>query len=224
MTTEEKLEDIQKSLKLLLEQNATMSQKIVSLEKENEEIKRSAETVSSRVAANKQQWVEMCKEGVELFEKLMEKKKELLDDGVDKEFCNAEELSGLCDQLFISENLKSITPKIKTEVEERNQEPFKNIGKEEKMDVHFGQDRDYSAVSMRRFVERYKVVRQLNMEARLTGWDSSVHRAGKLKLCLAGDAFDYVSLASSMAQEWTFDDNTMLEKLKDKFINIYSNL
>ena len=60
----------------------------------------------------------------------------------------------------------------------------------------------------------------MNVRLRITGWDDPVYRAGKIKLCLRGEAFDYVQLASSMHEEWTNNDVLLLEKLKDKFINI----
>ena len=49
--------------------------------------------------------------------------------------------------------------------------PFDSVGKEERIDEFFGRDGDYTALSMRRFVERFKVVKGLNMKARLRGWD-----------------------------------------------------
>ena len=58
------------------------------------------------------------------------------------------------------------------------------------------------------------------MRSRLTGWDSAEYRAGKLKLCLRGDAFDYLSLSSSMCEAWTFDDEQMIARLKDKAIEL----
>lgn len=98
--------------------------------------------------------------------------------------------------------------------------PYDAMGKEERIDLSFGHDGDYSAVSMRRFIERYKVVKELNMRARLRGWDSPSYRAGKLTLCLQGEAFDYVSFASSMLNPWTSNDELLVSKLKDKFTNV----
>ena len=98
--------------------------------------------------------------------------------------------------------------------------PFESVGKEERIDVIFGRDGDYTALSMRRFIERFRVVKELNMRARLRGWDSPSFRAGKLRLCLMGDAFDYVSFASSIGEEWSGDDEKMVEKLREKFTNV----
>ena len=99
-----------------------------------------------------------------------------------------------------STNWENMT-QVKEEVLQVTQgQPFNGIGREEKMEITFGEGGDCSAVSMRRFLERCKVVRDLNIWSRLTGWDSAGYRAGKLKLCLRGDDFDYLSLSSSMCE------------------------
>ena len=56
--------------------------------------------------------------------------------------------------------------------EEEDTEAFDNMGREEKLDVVFGLDGDLSAKSLRRFIEKFKVVKKLNMTAKLRGWDS----------------------------------------------------
>ena len=39
---------------------------------------------------------------------------------------------------------------------------------------------------------------------------------------MKGDAFDYVKFASSLHEGWTSNDDILLSKLKDKFINIHT--
>ena len=56
----------------------------------------------------------------------------------------------------------------------------------------------------------------------IEGWDDPKYRAGKIVLCLKGEAFDYVQFANSVNERWTNDDELMLGRLKDKFINIHA--
>ena len=60
----------------------------------------------------------------------------------------------------------------------------------------------------------------MNMGLKISGWDDPKYRAGKIVLCLKGEAFDYVQFANSVSEPWTDDDESMLGRLKDKFINI----
>ena len=97
---------------------------------------------------------------------------------------------------------------------------FDNVGREEKLDLVFGLDGDLSAKSLRRFIEKFKVVKKLNMAAKLRGWDSKEYRANKLKLALQGDAFDFVTFEDSMGKLWTKDDDAIITKLKDRYLNV----
>ena len=73
---------------------------------------------------------------------------------------------------------------------------------------------------MRRFVERYNTIKKMNIQLRITGWDSEQYRAGKIKLCLKGTAFDYVEFACNMEEEWAENDILLLERLQDKFVKV----
>jgi hypothetical protein len=64
------------------------------------------------------------------------------------------------------------------------------------------------------------VVKAINMKNKLVGWDSAAYRADKLKLGLVDDPFDLVSFESSMAQNWTRNDEAIIERLKDKYMNV----
>ena len=97
-------------------------------------------------------------------------------------------------------------------------EPFSRTGIEERLELQFGEDNDCSAVALRHFVERYRVVKQINMQGKITGWDSPQFRASKLKLGLVNDPFEWVSFQSSMLQSWTNDDELLIERLIDKYI------
>ncbi len=222
---EDTARQIQESLAKLLKQNEEMSEKITELQRENVEMKRQASSVAERVQKNKEKWVEASEQSVILMKELLTVKEELLADNVEEEYFENVELERLWMQFRNVGNDshgEDVKPKIKIETldEMVSGGQFNGTGKEERLDMTFGENGDCSVVSMRRFVERYKVVRELNMRARLTGWDSAEHRAGKLRLSLKGDAFDFVSLSSSMCEAWTMDDEKLIAKLKDKFINV----
>ena len=227
MATEQQLKEIQDSLKLLLAQNQEMSTKITELEKENKEIKKNAGDVQTRIDENKAKWVEMDKAAGELFKEMVAVQVDLMNDKVGENFFleNTTMMASyakLTSSFDTTETDRASCVRIKQEPEDNETPgiPFDSVGKEERIDIFFGQDGDYSAVSMRRFIERFKVVKELNMRAKLRGWDSPSFRAGKLKLCLVGDAFDFVSLASSICKEWTTDDLRMIERLRGTFTNI----
>ena len=223
---EAQMQSVQASLALLLKHNKEMSEKITALEVENREIKKNAGNVQERIQENKEKWEEMNKEAVELFQRMTMAQEDLAKDNVEEEYIqktSAEtllactRLMGNCGGEMANESIKVKQEPIQREVLGT---PYEAVGKEERIDLSFGHDGDYSAVSMRRFIERYKVVKELNMRARLRGWDSPSYRAGKLTLCLQGEAFDYVSFASSMLSPWTNDDELLVSKLKEKFTNV----
>ena len=87
------------------------------------------------------------------------------------------------------------------------------------MDCFFGEENNVTPVAMRRFVERYNTINKMNIQ-RITGWDSEQYRAGKIKLCLKGTAFDYVEFACNMEEEWAENDILLLERLRDKFVKV----
>ena len=224
--TEEQMQAIQTSLNLLLQQNKEMSEKICKLEHKNKELESSTSLARERLESNKAKWVEGNKEAEELFTKLAEIQAELKKDNIDDQFLqdNSVQISKFADLSVLWGNVKDQVgaATIKKELDELETPgtPFDLVGKEERCDEVFGRDGDYTAVTMRRFIERYKVVKDLNMRARLRGWDSPSYRAGKLRLCLMGEAFDFVSFASSICEDWAEDDEKIIEKLREKFTNI----
>jgi len=231
-STKEQLAEIQNSLKLLLDQNTMMAGKIEALEKENQAMKNAANETRVRIEENLSKWKDLNGNAEELFKDMTGVLEKLYNDGVDDNFI----LDGVVKLSEFTQLEAVINPKcsdqedtkapaIKQEVAEEDPPeaeggPFDSVGREEKIDMFFGRDGDYTALSMRRFIERYKVVKELNMRSRLRGWDSASYRAGKIKLYLMGDAFDYVSFADSICEEWTKSDSMMIEKLRDKFTNL----
>ena len=184
-----------------------------------------AQGAATRIKKNKEVWKSLCDGVTELLRDMSATKVKLLEDGVALEYFTNAVLETSWREWWKLGDKDSANRENTTQVKEEvlqvtPGQPFNGIGREEKMEITFGEGGDCSAVSMRRFLERYKVVRNLSMRSRLTGWDSAEYRAGKLKLCLRGDAFDYLSLSSSMCEAWTFDDEQMIARLKDKFINV----
>ena len=101
-------------------------------------------------------------------------KVKLLEDGVALEYFTNEVLETSWRELWKLGDKDSANRENTTQVKEEVLQVtpgqlFNGIGREEKMEITFGEGGDCSAVSMRRFLERYKVVRDLNMRSRLTG-------------------------------------------------------
>ena len=186
MASEDQLKQIQESLAKLLEQNERMSTEITELKRDNAEMKRNANSSAERIQKNRDIWEELNKEGQDVLKKMQEMKKELQEDNVEEEV--SQEMIELW--MEVTEDDKGVhgsrrrIQQIKKEDEMLvHEKPFAGVNKEERMDVQFGINGDCSALAMRRFVERYKVVKDLNMKAKITGWDVPDYRAGKLKLC-----------------------------------------
>ena len=97
---------------------------------------------------------------------------------------------------------------------------FNSKAKEEQIDMYFGKDDDYSSKTLRNFIERYKVVKEINIAGKIQGWDKPDYRADKLKMALQGDPYSYVSFESSMNQSWTRHDDKIISKLKDRYMSI----
>lgn len=219
------LDEIQATLKIILDQNKKLSEDMAVLKAENVELKKNAEDKTERIEANVAKWKETEEEGFALADKLGELKEELVKDQVRDGFFQQEtRIEELCRKLeelgdFEESRYRGKGVKLEPAQETHPEERYSSNAKEERMDCYFGEDRSYSAVAMRRFVERYQTVKEMNMRLRITGWDDPKYRAGKIVLCLKGDAFDYVKFASSSYERWADNDVQMLEKLQDKFIN-----
>ena len=224
MSNADELKKIQESLDKLLLLNTSLAQKVEKLEEENRQMKRSAADVEARIEANKDEWMKLHKEAVEIIGKMTNVKGDLTNDGVGEEFFSENTVvqrvvNGMLSDIFGESFLEPQVAVLKRE-EDVEEIPFENKGREERVEITFGQDSDYSPVTLRRFIERYRVVKDLNVRSRLEGWDKPEYRAGKLKLGLVGDPFDYITFESSMAQSWTNNDELIIEKLMDKYINI----
>lgn len=219
------LANIQASLQLLLDQNEKFGAEIAELKKENAQLKKQTEDKEERIAANKTKWKEALSDCSQLMYVLEEFKEKLVKDSVGSDFFDeGNELNNLS---YGFTKLLGRTTTIQP-IEKANEEPahlnpaerFSGIAKEERLDCFFGEEGNSSSVAMRRFCDRYQTIKKMNMGLKISGWDDPKYRAGKITLCLKGDAFDYVQFANSMDEPWTNDDKLLLGKLQDKFINI----
>lgn len=220
------LKKIQETLDALMKQNATLTEEVQQLKNENLEMKKQNNEKSARVEEYKKKWEHYKTEAGEVLKLLKELKEEMLNDGVKEDYfkddTGLEDLNNQIRELNPGEKFSEVytAAKDRRETLTEKLEPFTNIAKEERMDCHFGEESNVSALAMRRFAERYETVKKMNISLKIVGWDDPEYRAGKIKLCLKGEAFDHVQFASSMHENWTRDDKLLLENLKDKFVNI----
>ena len=91
---------------------------------------------------------------------------------------------------------------------------------EEKMT--FGGDQNCSASHFRQFIEHYKLIRMVNMRKRLTNWDDPSYRAAKLRIALNGAPAEFIEEKSSMLKDWTENDNEIMRRLKERYIDTES--
>ena len=208
----------------LLKQNKDMNDKITRLQEENESIRKNRDDTEERVRENVKSLKDANESAKKILEDMIKMKDELVNDGwnhykdVDWFFDNPDFRTLLLATQFETDQGGSIG---EDDIPaEDNTELFDNVGREEKLDLVFGLDGDLSAKSLRRFIEKFKVVKKLNMAAKLRGWDSKEYRANKLKLALQGDAFDFVTFEDSMGKLWTKDDDAIITKLKDRYLNV----
>lgn len=221
MTTAEILKELQESMRTLLSQNQEMSQKIEKLETENQVMKRKSEDTDLRIKGNLEKLEKLNADAQELIEEMLATRNALEIDGYKRfeevEWFFMEENFGKLSRDKVTVDVKA---EVKTEPEEVVHERGEGPSREERVDEFFGWEGDHSAKSLRRFLEHYKVVRNINKAAGISGWNRSDYRANKLRLALRDAAADFVNFESSMEKEWTKDDNMLIEKLKDRYMNV----
>lgn len=225
MATDEQMQKIQETLEAILMQNASLVKEVEQLKKDNQEFRCTKDEKEKRVLAKKEEWSDLEEAGFGIVEKLKLLKEDLEKEGVDDVFFSLESKMTELSQEFGEIGGITGTSTATGSGEEPAQiiepvEPFSNTAREERMECFFGEDNNLTPVAMRRFVERYNTVKKMNMQLQITGWDNTQYRAGKIKLCLKGAAFDYVEFACKMEEEWTENDVLLLEKLQDKFIKV----
>ena len=224
MATEDQMKKIQDTLDAILKQNASLVKEVEMLKKDNKEMKELKGEKEKRILEKKVVWSELEEAGVDIAQKIRTLKEELEEDGVSEEFfrseCKVGEIVRMFQEIGGIQEKESTTNSGEEPVQMEEVMPFSNNAREERMDCFFGEDNNMTPVAMRRFVERYKTIKKMNRQLRITGWDKAGYRAGKIKLSLKGPAFDYVEFACKMEESWTDDDDLLLEKLQDKFIKV----
>ncbi len=154
-------------MQLLLAQNAEMSNKIASLENENNEMKKRSEEAKERVDAKV---LELTKENSNMSEGIEEMIKSIEDLGKEgwrsysdvEWFFKDEKLKDLIRMTMGEEEAREFKTEIKIEPYEETDEDvsrFESTGREERMDMVFGQDGDFTAKTLRRFIEKFKVIK-----------------------------------------------------------------
>ena len=226
--TPEKFQEMIESIARLMTANQSLSEQVTEMKKQNED----KEEV---LRQKKAEWVTLNIEAGDTLIRLKAQREEVVkaggtDDYLKETIVFREEgaLDGLLDLMPEGATVEAAAgpgSRIKQEHVLNNvqtpEEPFRNTGREEKLDISFGTD--CSGKALRRFMDKWKVVKHLNVAAKLTGWDQSEYRANKLKLALQGEAFDYVSFESTMPNKvWTDNDDEILVKLEDRYMKIHA--
>jgi asparagine synthetase A len=86
MATKEQMEEVQKSLQMLLQQNEKMSDKIKALETENRAIKKGADDTKTRIDQNLAKWKDLNNQAEGLFTEMTEVLVRLDEDAVNSSF------------------------------------------------------------------------------------------------------------------------------------------
>ena len=201
--TPEKFQEMIESIARLMTANQSLSEQVTEMKKQNED----KEEV---LRQKKAEWVTLNIEAGDTLIRLKAQREEVVKAGGTEDYLKEtivfrEEgaLDGLLDLMPEGATVEAAAvpgSRIKQEHVLNNvqtpEEPFRNTGREEKLDISFGTD--CSGKALRRFMDKWKVVKHLNVAAKLTGWDQSEYRANKLKLALQGEAFDYVSFENPL--------------------------
>ena len=205
----ETLKKLQESVQLLLSQNISLNEKMEQIRNDKKEI---SSGFNRRIEANMNKLKDLNSATVSMMQEMLAIKDDIKRDG-------HHDFSSIT-WFFTNEDFHRLSGGSLKGTFRSNSWGYEVGPREEKLDMIFGQGGDYSASSLKRFIEKYRVVKSVNITARHQGWDSKEFRANKLKLHLQGDAFDFVSFDSSVGHEWTMDDETIIEKLQDRYLNV----
>ncbi len=89
--------------------------------------------------------------------------------------------------------------------------------KEKQLIKQFGSDT--SASALLEFLDHYNLCRDMNQQRKVHGWDDPQYRARELRYQLQGEAAVFVRQEETMAQSWVLDDDQIIEKLKERWLN-----
>ena len=89
--------------------------------------------------------------------------------------------------------------------------------REKQLTKHFGTDT--SSAALLEFLDHYKLCVEMNQQRKVPGWGDAKYRARELRFQLQGEAGVYVRQEEAMQEDWVFDDERIIEKLKERWLN-----
>ena len=92
--------------------------------------------------------------------------------------------------------------------------------KEKSLSLTFGEDE--SPMSLKLFVEHYKLARSQNMRKKVEGWEDADFRANELRFQLRGRVAAWMLQESAMSSSWVHDDEQILKKLNERYLGTMS--
>lgn len=90
-------------------------------------------------------------------------------------------------------------------------------GREKTLTKMFGVDT--SATALLEFLDHYTLCRDMNRAKKVPGWEDPRYRAKELRFQLQGEVAVYVRQEEAMHQVWVDDDEEIIKKLKDRWLN-----
>ena len=78
---------------------------------------------------------------------------------------------------------------------------------------------DTSSEALLEFLDHYKLCVEMNQQRRAPGWGDAKYRAKELRYQLQGEAGVFVRQEEAMHESWVEDDNKIIEKLKERWLN-----
>ena len=157
-------------MEALLQQNKDMNDKITKLQEENENIRKTREATDERVSRNVKSLQEANASAKKSLGEMIKIKDDLINDGWNQYkdvdwFFDDQSFRMLLLATSMEANQGGSASVVGEEVDgEVDTDVFDNVGREEKLDLVLGLDGDLSAKSLRRFIEKFKVVKKLNIE------------------------------------------------------------
>ena len=90
-------------------------------------------------------------------------------------------------------------------------------GREKQITKTFGEDP--SADALLEFLEHYRLCVEINQQKKVPGWNDASYRAKELRCQLQGEAATYVRQEEAMHESWVNDDNEIMERLRQRWVN-----
>ncbi len=91
------------------------------------------------------------------------------------------------------------------------------VSREKQLTKKFGSDT--SGPALVEFLDHYTLCVEMNRTREVAGWDDPGYRAKELRFQLEGEAAVYVRQEETMLETWVNDDEEIIKKLKDRWLN-----